>query len=328
MPIGPRMRSGRFRSKRKLKVVKRIKKPFKPTKQSPSKAMIQKVVNSMAETKYFNCTDMQDLTRLIPVTARSLANSINVLPFAVGTGEQQPPSGGTDVLNYGYDIVAADDKEIIPLNMCRAFGTTAAPSDLRRNAIDGAYCNPSLCKSEWLVEFPQESNTLASNPIVMRVVRVLPRQKKFTQTKIQPKKDLFVDQFGQVTGVDDATFNSTELIMYKVNARKYQVIQDFMQVMNPSSTTSQFAIGTGNTQVTNINNRCFSKFNFLHKQPKKLYYEETDGDGQPVNAEQPTAGQSPELIFFHFTYLGTSGSTTAPVNVEITCKPVSTFKDI
>ena len=332
---GPRLPSGKYYSKRKAGRPKGSK---NRKKKAPAKVTVakmrqvaKKTVMSLAETKYFNTSRLTTLTRLATISSRSLATAINVKAFAVGTGDN-PAQGNTGTIDYGF-VAGQGNPDVIPLNMCRVFGNTNPDSSLRKNAVEGAYVQPSICRSEWIIEFPQlftqadSSVYTEANPLYMRMVRVVPRMRKYSDVDIDPKGDLFVDQYGEAIGVNSGNFNQLELQLLKVNSRKYQVVQDYQHMFVPSSTGSTFAIADSNTQITNLS-RYGSRLKLVcnHKQPTKLFYTQTL-DGTIVDAAQPEAGQSNELIFFHFTTIGNGGDTDTDCDIEITCKAVSTFKD-
>lgn len=335
---GPRMKSGAYYSKGKKRGrkpstrPKRVRKTVRPPPKM-IKNIVKKTVTNLAETKYFQTTRLSALTRLAPISSRSLATPINVLAFAVGTGVS-PAAGTDDIIDYGFEP-GVGNPDIYALNMVRTFGRNTSDVSLRKNQVEGAYVSPSMCRSEWLIEFPRVDTSssvndlLGANPMYMRVIRVKPRNRKYADVAVNPKGDLFVDQYGEDIGVNIGSFNQLELQMYKINSRKYEVIQDIHKILVPTSTTSTFAIANGNTQVTNLyayGNQCRLVFN--HKQPKKLYYTDVDSTGVVSDQAQPDAGQSTEMIFFHFTTLGTEGNVNASNNMEVSCKTVSTFKDI
>lgn len=334
---GPRLPSGKYYSKRKAG---RPKSSKARKKKAPAKVTVAKVrqvakkaVMALAETKYFNTSRLTTLTRLATISSRSLVTAINVKAFAVGTGDN-PAQGNLGTIDYGF-VAGQGNPDIIPLNMCRAFGQSNSDTSLRKNSIEGAYVQPSMCRTEWIVEFPQlftladSSVYTEANPLYMRMVRVIPRMRKYSDVDINPKGDLFVDQYGEAIGVNSGNFNQLELQLLKVNSRKYQIVQDYQHIFVPSSTGSTFAIADSNTQVTNLS-RYGSRLKLVcdHKQPAKLYYTDTDANGVVDDGAQPEAGQSNELVFFHFTTIGNRGDTGTDCDIEITCKAVSTFKDI
>lgn len=291
------------------------------TETNQVKAIAKRTVMSNAESKYFNSTPMGTLKRLLPLESRTGANT-SVRGFAVGTGVL----GGTPTeIMYGVSggaTVAIDD-----LNMCRLFSGVAS-SPYEQNVLEGSYCAPSMCKSEWTLTYPYintTANETGATPIYVRVIRVKPRRVKYSDVVIQPRTDLFLDQYGASTGVSDTTFNDMELQNYAVNRRKYEVIQDSIRVLLPTMTVATLAISDGNTLSTDVENKRNEwKFTLNHKQPSKLYYEDATTTGV-----QPKAGQSAEMIFFHFCNMGINGSATQNGDeIRITCKPCSTFKDI
>lgn len=303
------------------------KKPdsFSKTKVKAVKKIVNKVINKNAESKYFNSTNMNDLVRIEPLQSRNGLTSIAAVGFAVGTGE----SAQMSTITYGYQG-GVGNINVYDLNMARLFGQQdpEAPVDvLKQNALEGSYANPSMCKTEWLVQVPQQDTTLESNygtPMFCRILRVKPRKQKYADLSINPKNDLFVNQFGIEIGISSSSFNDQQLHMFKVNTRKYELIEDIQKTLVPASTTATLAIADGNTITTDLvksGSNC--RLVMQHKQPKRLFYIDAAVDGS-----QPQDGQSNELILFHFTKLGTSGNYSSnEKNVEITCKPVSTFKD-
>lgn len=285
------------------------------------RAIAKKTVLSNAESKYFNSTPLGSLKRLLPFASRAGANT-SVRGFAVGTGVL----GGTpNEIMYGVSggaTVAIDD-----LNMCRLFnGLAGNPYD--QNVLEGSYCAPSMCKTEWTLTYPYintTANETGATPVYVRMIRVKPRKVKYSDVAIQPRSDLFLDQYGASTGISMSSFNDMELQHYAVNRRKYEVIQDVTRELLPTMTVATLQIADGNTLSTDIENKRNEwKFTLNHKQPKKLYYEDATTTGV-----QPKAGQSAEMIFFHFCNIGINGSATQNGDeIRITCKPCSTFKDI
>jgi len=293
-------------------------------KRSEVKSIVKKVMYSVAESKYFNTTNMSSLTRLQPYKSRTGSTALAAMGFAVGTGESPQSSG----ITYGNNGV---NTSVIDLNCSRLFGAQDpdAPTDsLFQNALEGSYCQPSMCRTEWYLQIPQQNTTNSNNfgtPMMVRIVRVKPRKQKYADLSINPKNDLFVNQYGVEQGINFSSFNEMELTMFKVNARKYEVVEDTTKFLVPASTTATLEIANGNTITTDLTARGSNcKLVMNHKQPKRLYYKNASIDGT-----QPQDGQSNELIFFHFVKQGARGDANSnEADIEITCKPISTFKDI
>ena len=332
-PLQPGKKSASVRGLKSKKPYQKKKSGMIRKSKRLNRTYIQNVVHQMAETKYFKTTPItgetnNDLTRMTPLASRSGSTSMAVLGFALGDGtNSQLPT-----LTYGW-VSGTGRKGVRALNACRAFGPTNSDDNLAANRIDGAYVAPSLCKSDWVIQIPQQDTSQdpeEGTPGFVRILRVKPRRKKYSEVSIGPDDDLFVDQYGVETGISQSSFNEYELQLYKVNTRKYELIEDRTDVMVPASTIATLDIADGNTITTDLartGSRAHLVFN--HKQPKKLYYTDMDDDGIVNEDAQPAAGQSNELIFFHFVRIGTNGSTTTDSNsVNVTCKVVSTFKEI
>jgi len=292
-------------------------------KRKEVKTIVKKVMNAKAESKYFQTTLFASLNRLNPLPSRNGTTPLAVLGFAVGTGGSPQMSS----ITYGWQT-GTGNLNIIDLNMVRLFGPGVI-GQLAQNALEGSYCQPSMCRSEWVLQVPQQDTTVREKngtPLYIRILRVKPRKQKYQDVSINPKNDLFMDQYGQETGISNAAFNQYELTMLKANSRKYEIVEDTTKILAPASTIATLDIANGNTITTDLTTRgsnCRLVMN--HKQPKKLYYTDAATDGA-----QPQDGQSNEMIFFHFCKQGVDDPLNAGANeasVEITCKPVSTFKD-
>ncbi|AXH75490.1 MAG: coat protein [Circoviridae sp.] len=324
---GPRLKGGSYYSKRKAGRPKGRTNYKKKTgggltkaKTKEVKQIVKKVINSKAESKYFASTQLNALTRLNPNPSRNGQTALAVLGYAVGTGTSPQMS----TITYGVD--PSGNSPVIDLNMARLFGP-AVIGQLAQNALEGSYASPSMCRTEWILQVPQQDTTVRESfgtPLYMRMLRVKPRKQKYSEVDINPKNDLFLDQFGIERGITFVDFNQYELMMLKPNSRKYEIIEDTSKVLVPASTVATLDIANGNTITTDLSrsgSNCRLVMN--HKQPKKLYYVNAAVDGA-----QPEDGQSNEMIFFHFCKQGTDGVVGSnQQSVNITCKPVSTFKD-
>ena len=281
----------------------------------------KQVVKNTAESKYFNTTALNLLKRITPLPARSGVVNNSVLAYSVGN----PSSVG------GYGGAGAA-QALISLNMAKLF-TVAATAPLNNNVIEGSKCMPALMKTDWTINYPQinsSSNATGGSPIYVRFIRVKPRNLKFSDVTLEPKSDLFRDQYNAETGISSSTFNDLELQEYSLNRRKYQVLQDSSKVLYPTSTYGDLAVTPGVTTslVDNIGNMSNWRFSINHKPNEKTYY--YNNDPQAVGGDQlPQAGQSSEMIFIHFCNLGLNGSALQTGDeIRVTCKPCATFKDI
>lgn len=324
---GPRLRSGAYHSKGKKrgrpKGSKNRKNVLTKKEKSQVTAIAKSVVKNTAESKYFNTTALNLLKRLTPVAARTGVVNNSVLAFSVGN-----PS---NVGGYGQPT-GSGPVALISLNMAKLF-TAAAVEPLNNNVLEGSKCMPSLMRTDWTFNYPQlnsTANPTGGTPIYIRFIRVKPKLLKFADVTIEPKTDLFRNQYNVETGINDSDFNDMELQEYNINRRKYTVLQDSSKVLYPTSTYSdlQTTPGVTSSLVDNMASRSNWRFRVNHKPNSKTYY--YNNDPQEVGGDQlPQAGQSNEMIFIHFCNLGLVGSALQKGDeIRVTCKPCATFKDI
>ena len=294
---------------------------------------VNKIINKRAETKYFRVSNAVNFHPLFGAKPGA-TNTVFVRGYAVGTGERFLAAGVSEVMTFGNTGMA--NIEVFPLDMARVFTPTSSAVDDRLKPFvpDGNYVSPSLCRTEWSIQRERIDTTSVSknsNPAYVRFIRVRPRSGKYSSNVVNPKDDLFMNQLGMAYGMTAAAnsyqvrFGPDELQNSKINTRQYQVIQDTHFQLLPPSTESNFEIGTGNTQVTNLNKSHQRRLTCYHKQPKKLYYPNIEVAN---NNGQPAQNQSNEFIFIMACTMGIIGNTNESPNINISVKPVSTFKDI
>lgn len=322
------------KGKKSAKVPKKqaAKKKMKKGLSVLEKRQVNKIINRRAETKYFNVTTAVNFHPLLNAKSGA-SNTIFVRGYAVGTGERPLTGGTSEILSFGYSGLAS--MEVFPLNMARVFTPEETIDVLKPFVPDGNYVSPSLCKTEWSIQREKIDTTSVSknaNPAYVRFIRVKPRSGKYSSSLVDPQNDLFMNQFGLPYGMTATAtdyqnrFGPDELQNSKINTRRYQVIQDIHFQLIPPSTETDYQIGTGNTQVSNLNRYQHQRrFTCYHKQPTKLYYpniEVANNNGQPVQ------NQNNEFIFIMSCTMGIIGNTNENPNITVSVKPVSTFKDI
>jgi hypothetical protein len=300
------------------------------TEKKETKAIVNATLNRKLESKYFNCKSITDSIALY--RCRTNTNGIGVRGFA--TCEDKNAQGTR--IQYGRDTSDNSVKYLTELNMNRSFSDQDSAGTERSNSIVGHYCNPSLAQSEFILErdYLQSSaggsdySTLNVAPYFVRVLRLCPRPTKLSTVDIDPENDAFVNELGQQTGVADSAFGPAQLMLYKVNSRKYKVVGDIKFEMVPPFTTTEVDTGIGtDALVTNIAKSGFmKKLVMRHDIGKKLYFE--SGSGSSGNS---TAGQKNEFILFHTCQLGINStnslSSNSALNLLMSGKFVSTFKD-
>lgn len=323
---GPRLRTGGYYSKGK----KRGRPKGRATGRGLTKVETKQVktiakqaVKATAESKYFNVTNMNQFVNMSPNAPSTVTSAYSVLGFAVSTGAL----GGTQGrVQYGY--LSGAYQEVHAMNMTRLFNSSDG-TVLEQNALEGSYCAPALSKSEWYFNYPStrtESTDTEGYPIMIRFIRVKPKNLKYASVAIQPREDLFLDQYNKATGVAGAgVFTEIDAQMLVLNRRKYTVIEDTKKILYPTTIINTARVSTGDT-VTHFTDRPYEwRHTCNHAQPKKLYYENASIDA----GEQPKAGQSNELVFVHYIALGQAGSVLMNANnIKLNVKCCGTFKDI
>jgi len=318
--IGPRTKAGKFRSKKKLKIVKSLNKV--------EKNQVNKIILSKAETKYFYGQPFVHDQKLKWQSTTDAYQEIQVRGFTVGPG-------GLAINNrtYGYSV-SNTPQTITPLHMARTFDTTQLDNRYLSQIPDGKQVTPSMCRTTWRlhrfnVDTENTSSRLAAAPILVRFIRVKPKSLKFGDVICDPELDLFQNTFGVAIGVNSGpttytrNFGLLEMMTSKINSRKYTVIQDTQFKLEAPLIGTQLNTDLIET-MSNTNYQKVIECN--HKQPAKLNY-----SGVYVTADdcEPITEQSGEMIFIHACK---AGSSTTSVNLDeflkIDVRPVSTFKDM
>jgi len=318
---GPRMNGGKYYSKRRAG-----RKP-KATKMTEAKveAIAKKAINEEAESKYFNSAALGTVS---PINSYPNRTSMSVLGYCTGTAFSVQNTG---TWKYGWSTSTAE-QNMESLNMNRVFVSTQTDPILKAYRIQGTECSPSFAQTEWCIERDYIDTTSAGEldtaPLYCRMIRVKPIIKKGSYQPIDPKNDLFLDQYNRPTGVNSAGFQQYELMMNKVDNGKYRVIEDKRFVLNPPGTGSTLEISNGDTVVSNLGLTSFKTLKCRHSIGNKFFYETPDSS--TATQQFPTDGYTPEFVLFHFTYMGVNANITTGLDAKrlnITCKPVSTFKD-
>ena len=301
-------------------------------------SLANKVVKKIAETKYFNVSGFKEGKALYH--ARTNHKAIGVRGYA--TCENKNSQGVR--IPYGRNIATGAIEYLDELNMNRCFASTSSSDFFKSQKIEGVYASPSFAQSTFILERDvgytigqaSEYNSLNNAPYFVRITRVSPRASKFSTIEINPEGDLFVDEFGRATGVATSDFNVHQLMTYKLNSRKYKVIEDKSFLMAPPMIMNNLATGqsdtdpltetNGNVAQYNLNN-CLRTLSYRHNIGKKLFFAR---GGE--NEDNSTSGQQNEFILFHTCHVGVN-SQAAPNSYDatdmlISTKSVSTFKDV
>ena len=307
------------------------------------KAIAKDAVKVMAEKKYMNSNNA--LAGLSPT--RPTGNDyLSCLAFSTTTNED---SVGTPMAYGGQQV-----KE---MKCLQPFFSNDADQDLQLFAPIGKRVQPVSCKTNWRINrqfaridptnpppasTPEWPVSLAENcPVICRMVRVIPKISAGTETEISPADDLFQDTYGRAFGVDNADFTEIEMLSYRVNKRKYKVIEDKNFIIRPPITLQYApAIGTDNTTyyspiVSNSNGNC-EKYMTTYDQltDRKngtVFYK----DSSDTSTHTATTGHQRSYYFFHFAYQGADQITgdgadraKGPIDVVVDLTNITKFIDI
>ena len=221
--------------------------PLNKKQKREVKVIAKSAITDTIEKKYMNTNPSYNVTPLLSkpnsrVSVLAFCNTTNV----VGDGLS------AQTLKYGIDgpDPVADAVEMRELKMLRPFTSTTGNQQTDNYAIEGRQCMPVSASCKWRVsrdigkltsglDTPDwydnlgAPNGLQHNlPIICRMVRVTP---KLVQTNVicDPQTDLFVDAFNNKIGVQISAFDDLELLTYRINKRRYDVIEDkFFRIQN------------------------------------------------------------------------------------------------
>lgn len=286
-------------------------------KPAMKKAEIVKIaknaVKTVAEKKFFNVNQIAIAQPVIP------AGNYLVSGLGYSTTEDSNESGA--VVQWCGQTV----KEMLCLRPW-ALNTAGATTKQKALAMEGKHLQPVSCKSRFrisrqfaeldpsqLITPPDFPRRLAENcPIICRVMRVTPKVSAGTTTEISPDTDIFINEYGERLGPTHADFEEKEMLFYKINKRRYTVLEDRnIKLESPVTVNYQAAMRTNQETirwtpfVTNNNSNCeryLTMHHQLSKQKNKpCFY------ADPLNATPPTTattGHRREYVLFLFAYQG------------------------
>lgn len=341
------------------KATKKGAKVLNKTQKSEVKKIAAATVAAIAEDKYMNCS------RIIgekPVSSAIGFSRIGVLGYS--TSLSNTPGGIQ--LTYGYEANQTQ-KPMLELNMLRPFVQQTGNAQTDNYAIEGRECRPRSASCHWRFSRDigqilsavsettynsQETSpplNLASNlPIIFRIIRATPKQPQ-ANVLCDPKEDLFLDQFGTAVGIDTGSFDDTELLSYRTNKRRYNVIEDkFFRLQNGLTVEWQRSIlshgGSGvnsatravlQPSITNTNANCEKTMTTRHiltaKKNGSVFYDAPEASALAA----PSSGHKREFVLIHAIYAGAEtylddnvADPNFPDDVKITASPLVKFIDV
>ncbi len=332
---GPRMRSGAYYSKGK----KRGRRPLSKAARSEVRKIAKKEDAKSTESKYFNTNPNLDQTASASAWRQSseVQSEVAVYGYTTGLNRARIDNGDTvtqTIYKYGVNTATGAEVDMLSLDLNKCFASGNSLPTRSSQSVEGTQCRPHFNEVQWLLNRVQGDVTAnKDNGLVykVRMIRVSPNVKKGTYITIDPKMDLFLDQYNEHFGIQTVkssvnVFTQFECMLAKVNTRRYKVISDKMFTIKPSNLAILDSVYT-----VPVVNDGLKKIRTRHKIGKKFYYENpNDPDASKFN-QYPTTGFKNEFILFHVVALGNPNVSVndrvTPGLLNITARPVSTFKD-
>ncbi|AXH77540.1 MAG: putative capsid protein [Circoviridae sp.] len=321
--------------------------PLTKTQKSEVKVIAKNAVKNEAEKKYMNCARILSVR---PYRANTPGN-IGVIAFS---NSVSTVSDGTQ-LHYGIADGTGAPEPIKELKMMRPYVGLTGDAQTDNYAIEGRECKPSSARVKWrmsrdigdavalagTVPTLNPPNLATNLPVIVRMIRVNPKVGQ-NNIRCDPEEDLFLTEYNNNIGINSSNFDETELLMYRVNKRRYNVIEDkFFRIQNaltlqyqlsfrPSDSNSYYA-----PQISNTNANCEKLYQTNHmltsKKGGSLFYDTPDVS----TLEAPSSGHKREYIFYHMVYAGAEtfltrdgGSPTYPSDLLLTASPMVKFTDV
>lgn len=337
-----KMIAGEKRMKARIAAAKR--KGLTKTEKKQTKKIVENAIKKEHVMKYFDVdTTFTANAPAVSQQANAL-KQISVLGYSSTTNENN--AGQTQ--NYGSQAV-------VPLFLARPFKENNPTGELATNALNGQYILPKMAKAHMSMErvayiVGNDSNTVPdpdlaeSLPIHYRIVKVEIKAQQGTQEVVDPNNDLFIDQHGLPTGIDQPNFDRLVIKYAPINTKKYTKKSDIQGTINqnnivtPSVAMIQYnsnaLVCTDSiTQKNGASEKYFTvPFQLSARKNGKLFYQ----DPQQSSAVQTfTSGGKRQLVLMHFWYgcghnlLGGTNQPQAPSgnSIQIKHKAMASFVD-
>jgi hypothetical protein len=298
-------------------------------------AITKKVVNQMVESKYFNTNP--NIARQVSSPAwrnGNINSEIAVFGYTTGFRNNTNSDGDESAMTYGVNAITGNVVSVTSLDMNRVFTTSNSAPQRASYSVVGSSIRPAYNECQWLIDRVQGNVALNEDNGLnykIRMIRVVPRALKGSFQSINPKADLFLDQYNEPFGISTTNasgqnvFGEYEFHLAKVNSRRYVVKADKILTMNPSNLGQVDSLFT-----VNVVNESQRKFKTTHHLGKELFYS-SPNDTSDLKNTYPDTGFENEYILFHVIATGNPETNTynriTPGLLHITCRPVSTFKD-
>ena len=293
------------------KIIRKKTTGLNKTEKKQTKQIVKNAIKKEHTMKYFDVDTT--FTANAPITsAQSQAlKQISCIGYSTTTNE----NNAGQVQNYG-------SQAIVPLFLARPFKENNPDTSLSPNALNGQYILPKMAKCQFSMErvayiVGNDSNTIPdpdlaeSLPIHYRILKVEIKAQQGTQEVVNPNQDLFLDQHGLPTGIDNTNFDRLVIKYAPINNKKYKKVSDMQGTLNQNNiVTPQVAMIQYNsnalvctdsiTQKNGQSEKYFTiPFQLSARKGGKLFYE----DPQQSSAVQTfTSGGKRQLVLMHFWY--------------------------
>ena len=341
---GGKKRSMRKRTNGRRTTTKSSKKGLTKKEKTQTRQIAKSVVNKMAESKYFNVSREIGEMEFNSAwwTSATVQSEIAVLGFTTGFEKAIDAAGSTVSYKYGVNSLNGNAKNMESLELNRVFDS-AQGSPLDQNSVEGNTIRPAYAETHWLLNrlagnTEQFSDIANGLKYTIRMIRCKPRPVKGSFNKVKPEADLFLDQSNHEFGISTISsgtrvFNSFELMLAKANSRKYQILEDTTFTMGPAGNYVDVGLGAGEIayDVKNPESSSCKVLKRTHKIGKELYYT-APNDTSTTQNQYPQDGFTPEFVLFHVWASGNPQTAitarTTPSLLRVSCRPLSTFKDM
>ncbi|AXH73498.1 MAG: putative capsid protein [Cressdnaviricota sp.] len=353
MPYGKMRRS----AKRSARTTRRpSKNALTKVEKKQVKSIAKQVVNSVVESKYFNTQNGDSVNQAAPSYAwydadEQIRSPVSVIGCMTGYNR----SVNQDLTNtlWTYGVKASGSSQgMTTYHLNRIFdNSTLAHTP---NLLEGSTCRPAFAQTQHMLErIIQSTEAMGTTgvpinvglPYKIRMIRVKPRATKGSFMDVDPEVDLFLNRLNNAYGVNsdpdevlgmDQRFTHIDMLLAKVNSRKYNVLEDKIFNLESPGTYTNLNIAAGETQMTNLSSKGTLIKTVKHNIGTEFHYREPYQDGGASSTDlYPDDGFIPEFVLFHICMV--NNPSAAPGNtassegyadqLKYSCRVVSTFKD-
>ena len=337
MVYGGTKRGMRKRPTRRRARASNTKKGLTQTEKKQVTTIAKRAVNVMIESKYFHTAQYYETGLYNAWLDGNQLSEVGVLGFTTGFEKSKNNDDVVDPFKYGVNA-SGSKQNMKSLEMNRVFLSDATNLQSRSYALEGSTCRPAFNETKWLLS--RKAGNTTSIPdrgltYKIRMLRLRPRTIKGSYQKVDPGTDAFLDAFNREFGVYSLDDNSVPIMdefqfhLAKCNSRRYHVLEDSTMTMKPTmmfdETTNSSGAVVYQTRQSENTQRIITR---KHNLGTELFYPSSLGN--QIADSLPQDGFVPEFVLFHAICVGSPfsvGSRTKPEMLNISCRPVSTFKD-